>query len=239
MKYDVFISYSRKDIKIADKICKALDNAGISYFIDRESIGGGKDFPKMLADKIINSTIFLLIASKNAYNAKYTPKEIYFAIDEKPSETILPYIVDKSQFPPEYKLAFANIDWLTIEEHPIEPKLVDDLLKLLGRERSKPQLFLNRKFSITNFIFEAVQAYIAARSACRTITNKFKYDHIGLCYEGLTIVKKHNKYGYINEVGTIAIPLLFDSAEDFHNGKAKVILNDEVFYIDKNGNRVE
>ena len=163
----------------------------------------------------------------------------YFAIDEKPSETILPYIVDKSQFPPEYKLAFANIDWLTIEEHPIEPKLVDDLLKLLGRERSKPQLFLNRKFSITNFIFEAVQAYIAARSACRTITNKFKYDHIGLCYEGRTIVKKHNKYGYINEVGTIAIPLLFDSAEDFHNGKAKVILNDEVFYIDKNGNRVK
>lgn len=31
-KYDVFISYSRKDTKIADIICEAFDKAGITYF---------------------------------------------------------------------------------------------------------------------------------------------------------------------------------------------------------------
>ena len=40
-KYDVFISYSRKDTEVADKICSALDRAGLSYFIDRQGIGGG------------------------------------------------------------------------------------------------------------------------------------------------------------------------------------------------------
>ena len=37
-KYDVFISYSRKDSAIADEICKAFDQVGITYFIDREEI---------------------------------------------------------------------------------------------------------------------------------------------------------------------------------------------------------
>ena len=41
MKYDVFISYSRKDTPITDQICAAFDRAGISYFIDRQGIGGG------------------------------------------------------------------------------------------------------------------------------------------------------------------------------------------------------
>ncbi|MCH5174570.1 MAG: toll/interleukin-1 receptor domain-containing protein [Prevotellaceae bacterium] len=36
MNYDVFISYSRKDTEVAEKICFALDKYGISYFIDRK-----------------------------------------------------------------------------------------------------------------------------------------------------------------------------------------------------------
>ena len=40
-KYDVFISYSRKDTEIAERICAALQNNGITYFIDRQGIGGG------------------------------------------------------------------------------------------------------------------------------------------------------------------------------------------------------
>ena len=30
---------------------------------------------------------------------------------------------------------FADINWRTLKEHPIETVLIDDLLKLLGRER--------------------------------------------------------------------------------------------------------
>ena len=36
MAYDVFISYSRKDAKIADEICTALSAAGLTFFIDKE-----------------------------------------------------------------------------------------------------------------------------------------------------------------------------------------------------------
>ncbi|MBR5333801.1 MAG: toll/interleukin-1 receptor domain-containing protein, partial [Alistipes sp.] len=135
MKYDVFISYSRKDTTIADKICAALDRAEITYFIDRQGIGGGFEFPKILAENIIESRIFLLIASENAYASKFTTNEIIFAFNKKPKNSILPYIIDKSELPLELQFTFAGINWRTIENHPIEPTLVNDLLNMLGRKR--------------------------------------------------------------------------------------------------------
>jgi len=41
-KYDVFINYSRKDSKTADKIRESFDKARIAYILDRQNIGGGK-----------------------------------------------------------------------------------------------------------------------------------------------------------------------------------------------------
>ena len=60
--YDVFISYSRKDTNVANRICKAFDDAGITYFIDRQGIGGAYEFPAVLAEAIMSSKIFLYLA---------------------------------------------------------------------------------------------------------------------------------------------------------------------------------
>ena len=71
-KYDVFISYSRKDSTIADEICEAFGRVGITYFIDRKGIGGGNEFPLELATSILNSQVFLLLGSKNSYESSLT-----------------------------------------------------------------------------------------------------------------------------------------------------------------------
>ena len=67
MNYDIFISYSRKDTEIANRICKAFDQAGITYFIDRQGIGGGMEFPTVLAEAILNCKLMLFLASKNSF----------------------------------------------------------------------------------------------------------------------------------------------------------------------------
>ena len=90
MKYDVFISYSRKDTPIADQICAAFDRAGISYFIDRQGIGGGFEFPVVLAEAILESQVILFLASVNSYESKFTNAELTFAFNEKPKNSILP-----------------------------------------------------------------------------------------------------------------------------------------------------
>lgn len=135
MTYDVFISYSRKDTAIADRVCAAFDAAGISYFIDRQGIAGGMEFPQILADAIENSRLFLFLASENSYNSKYTKNEVAFAFNEKSHNSLLPYIIDGSRMPSLLRFTFANINVRTMREHPIDPVLVDDVLKLLGRTR--------------------------------------------------------------------------------------------------------
>jgi len=133
MKYDIFISYSRKDTEIANQICAALDRNGISYFIDRRGIAGGMEFPTVLAEAILESSIFLLLASNNSYESRFTNSEITFAFNEKPRNTIIPYIIDGSRLPAALRFIFSGINWRTIEEHPIDTVLMEDILKLLGR----------------------------------------------------------------------------------------------------------
>ena len=66
-KYDVFISYSRKDTLIVNKICDALEEQGIKFFIDRKGLAGGGEFPAELEEAIDSSILVLFIASKNSY----------------------------------------------------------------------------------------------------------------------------------------------------------------------------
>lgn len=130
-KYEIFISYSRRDSEIADRICNVLDSFGISYFIDRRGISGGMEFPEKLAYAIVNSKIFLFLASKNSYSSGYTNKEITFAFNHKCK--MLPYIIDGSNLPMKFEITFADINWLNIKDHPIESCLINDLLHLLGK----------------------------------------------------------------------------------------------------------
>lgn len=139
MKYDVFISYSRKDTAIADKICAAFDRAGITYFIDRQGIGGAYEFPEVLANAILDSKLFLYLASENAYKSKFTNSEITFAFNEKEKNSILPYIIDSSTLPVAQRFIFSAINRRNMKEHPIETVLVPDLLCLLGKHRQSPQ----------------------------------------------------------------------------------------------------
>lgn len=133
-KYDVFISYSRKDTEIANKICEALKQQGISFFIDRKGIKGGQEVPELLADAIVNCRIMLYLASINSYNSKYTNNEITFAFNEKPKGSIIPYIIDDSNLPNTQRFIFASINIRTIKEHPIETILMQDMCQLLNRE---------------------------------------------------------------------------------------------------------
>ncbi len=137
-KYDVFISYSRKDTIIADEIITAFEKEGITFFIDRRGIMGGMEFPAVLAQAIRESKVFLFLASENSYASKFTQKEIVYAFNKKESQDIIPYIIDGSKLPEELEFTFSDINWRVKEKHPINTVLIDDVLYRLGRERSQP-----------------------------------------------------------------------------------------------------
>lgn len=133
MQYDVFISYSRKDANTAEKICKILDREGITYFIDRKGIEGGAEFLSRITSAIDNSEVLLFLASKNAYNSKYSIKELNYAIHAQ-SAKVIPYIIDGSDLPPALKLLLSDLNWRTIKKCPIGPGLIQDIRNNLSHE---------------------------------------------------------------------------------------------------------
>ena len=135
VKYDVFISYSRKDIVVADKIRDVLYKAGVSCFIDTQGIGGGMEFPTVIATAIKESELFLFLASENSYSSKFTSSEITFAFNKKQKNQLLPYVIDSSSLPDELEFVFSSINIRNMKEHPIETTLVEDILDLLGRNK--------------------------------------------------------------------------------------------------------
>lgn len=132
--YDVFISYSRKDTGIADLICRTFDKYGITYFIDRQEISGGMEFPEIIANAILQSKLFLYLASKNSYASKITKSEITIAFNKKPRNSIMLYSIDDTSLPDGLCLAFAAINRRNIKDHPIESTLVNDIYNLLARK---------------------------------------------------------------------------------------------------------
>ena len=130
--YDVFISYSRKDTKIVNRICHAFDEAGIRYFIDRKGLSAGSHFPDQLANAILDSTVMLFVGSANSYQSSYTQKKISFANDEKGSSYIIPYLIDDSKQPTGIKFMFAGVQRLTIHDTPIGTALTKKIQERLG-----------------------------------------------------------------------------------------------------------
>ena len=152
MEYDVFISYSRKDSQIAEKIHDCLEAAGVHCFIDREGISGGADFPLILADAIMDSKILLLVASENAYASEFTQKELTFAVSNKGSRFIFPLIVDGSAMPKKMEFLLSDINWRQLSAHyHIETDLVKDILTKLKDPRAGETLRQREQKSARGF----------------------------------------------------------------------------------------
>jgi serine/threonine protein kinase len=64
------------------------------------------------------------------------------------------------------------------------------------------------------------------------------FDYVGTFHEGLALVRKNGKYGYVDVNGQIKISIKYKEAYSFNNGKALVLLGEESFYINKYGQRI-
>ena len=70
-KYDIFISYSRRDYIIANKIVSALNAGGFTYFRDQQGIELGSDFLQSIINAIDSCKLFLCVLSENAYSSDF------------------------------------------------------------------------------------------------------------------------------------------------------------------------
>ena len=111
MAHDVFISYSREDKEKAEALCTALEEAGISYWIDR-NIHGSANFLSQITAYIKSCKVVVFVASANSAKSKWTQKEILYAL--KCEKEIVPYRIGDFQFKDndELDFVFTNVQWV-------------------------------------------------------------------------------------------------------------------------------
>ena len=134
-KYDVFISYSRKDYvddkknviqgNVVSQIKNALKEAGISYWFDEDGIERGDKYAKLIVKNIKSSRVFVFISTSNANKSEWTGREIACAHMMK--KQIIPVRVDESPYHEDVMLYVAILDYIDYKANP--QKGLSDLVK--------------------------------------------------------------------------------------------------------------
>jgi len=70
------------------------------------------------------------------------------------------------------------------------------------------------------------------------IVISLKYDMGNMFSDGLALVGKHGKCGFIDKSGRVVIPLMYENAHSFHEGLAAVKFDGKWGFIDKSGNLI-
>lgn len=137
--YDVFISYSRKDTQVIDRIEKELCKYGITMFIDRAGIDAGTDWAETIAQALYESEIVLFVWSENSNTSENTANEIALAIDYQ--KTIIPFKI--GDFKADFKLSYRLVRFNRIDALPYnEGKVVElgaKIAKVLGKTMVQPK----------------------------------------------------------------------------------------------------
>ena len=109
-KYDVFISYSRKDKAIVDEIRQLLDANSITYWLDTEKNRMGSEFMGDIVDAIEKSDLVLFISSVNSNASHNVAKEI--SIADKFKKTILPVRIDDAPYSSVIEYDLIGVDYI-------------------------------------------------------------------------------------------------------------------------------
>lgn len=75
-------------------------------------------------------------------------------------------------------------------------------------------------------------------SGVTIIPNIYELDYERDFTEGLACVKLNDKYGYIDKLGNVVIPFIYDYGYTFSEGLACVGIDEKYGYIDKGGNLI-
>ena len=74
----IFVSYSRKNRDVAEKLVKAMREAGLEVWFDKQ-IESGQDWDEVLEQRIIEADNLVVILSKTSVQSDYVKNEIFFA----------------------------------------------------------------------------------------------------------------------------------------------------------------
>jgi hypothetical protein len=110
-KYDVFLSYAHKDNHRRKRVQKALEERGLSVWVDKRGIQPGSLWQEAIQRGIDDSCCVVVILSPDALTSRHVAREINYA--ESQNKPIFPVLAggnDKTAVP----FALNDIQYVSI-----------------------------------------------------------------------------------------------------------------------------
>lgn len=145
-KYDVFISYSRKDYVKDDVVIpgnpisaikKMFDENEVKYWIDKDGTYSGEDFSEIIVKAILSSKMVVFVSSKHSNESRYTCGEILKAMKE--GKLVIPFLIENCNYNPKLEIHLLPLDYIDYLAQPNTalPKLLNTVKKEIGRFAQK------------------------------------------------------------------------------------------------------
>lgn len=129
MKYDIFVSYSRRDKAKVDAIMEILINKGYSVWIDVDGIESGEAFRQNIVEAIENSSIIIFFSSESSNISKWTTKEISLAVEF--SKYIIPIKFDNARYNKSILFDLIDLDYIDMSENRLMEASTQKLLRTI------------------------------------------------------------------------------------------------------------
>ena len=110
MEQQVFISYSSADKATAERICGALEEAGVSCWIAPRNIEPGTDYPTALVEAIRSVRVLVLILTEPAAASPHILSEVGHAFNGK--KRIIPFRISQKAVPEDLEYFLSLTQWL-------------------------------------------------------------------------------------------------------------------------------
>lgn len=121
MSHDVFISYSKKDMSMAEAVCHALEVAGVPCWMAPRDVHPGHDWRESIIEALQSCRVTVLILSHNASDSSDVRSEVGVAFDD--DKVIVPFQIEPiepKELHPGLRLSLASTHWLDASAPPVE-----------------------------------------------------------------------------------------------------------------------
>ena len=157
-KYDVFISYARKDFQEVNRLVLHLKERipEISIWFDITGIESGDEFEEKIVAAINNSSYVLFALSKNSISSKWTKDEVVYA--NNMGKKVIPVLLEGAHLQDWFLFKFGRVDCIDSVDVIQLQKLITNLSNWTGKSlqkeivsREKPEKrILEEDIKVTN-----------------------------------------------------------------------------------------
>src|SRR5882724_765933 len=112
MAAPIFISYSSKDQKIAETICRALEARSYDCWIAARDVGPGENFQEAIVKALRSARLMILVFTSNANNSDEIKKEVVLA--GRHHVTVVPVRVEDVVPNDALAYEFATRQWIDL-----------------------------------------------------------------------------------------------------------------------------